>query len=254
MRRTTPSFVNGRLVPVSVFLALGLFTTPAHAVTFPDKPPKTAFFVDEAELIKPEDASAINEIASKLLSEKRVPLFVVTVRSLSAHQAAGGGVERYARNLFDHWGIGWQDRNYGMLLLVAFGDRKARIELGADWSGQHDAAAQNVMDDLIVPQFKRGDFSLGILDGVRGMDAMARGLALPTPTAPWWFWPAIIIGAIFLVVVIINLFRSGRKGWAWALIAAIAVILFFVLSRAASGSGGGFGGGSGGGGGASGSW
>ncbi len=54
----------------------------------------------------------------------------------------------------------------------------------------------------------------------------------------------------------ISLIKSGRKGWGWALLAALGVILFFVLRTAMSqsGSGGAFGGGSSGGGGASGSW
>jgi uncharacterized protein len=141
-----------------------------------------------------------------------------------------------------------------MLLLVSLGDREARIELGADWGGRHDAAAASIMQDLIVPAFKRGDYSTGIVDGVRGMDAMGRGLGLPRPTAPWWFLPAVILGGIAFVLLIVNLFRTGRRGWAWALLAALAALLFFIARNAGSGSGGGFGGGSGGGGGATGSW
>jgi uncharacterized protein len=84
---------------------------------------------------------------------------------------------------------------------------------------------------------------------------MARGLQLPRPTTPWWFWPVLIAAAIFLGVLIYNLFKKGKSGWAWALIAALAVLIFFLLrTAAAGGSGGGFGGGSSGGGGATGSW
>jgi uncharacterized protein len=65
-----------------------------------------------------------------------------------------------------------------------------------------------------------------------------------------------IVTVIFLVVLIYNLFKSGRTGWAWALIIFLGVALFFILRAAAqnSGSGGGFGGGFSGGGGATGSW
>jgi uncharacterized protein len=181
---------------------------------------------------------------------------VVTINSLAGHDAVTLSIEQYATALFDNWGIGWQDRNYGILLLISNGDRKARIELGADWGREFDYQAQQVMDELIVPAFKRGDFSGGIADGVRGLNAMARGLELPKPKSPWWFWPALIGGLILVVVMIINLFKSGRTGWAWALIAALGVILFFIIRAmlSSSGSGGGFGGGSSGGGGATGSW
>lgn len=228
----------------------------AFAVDFPDKPPDTDFFVDRAELLDPAARTAVNETAAALLRDERIPLFVVTLPSLSAYQASGMSIERYAGRLFDHWGIGSQERNYGMLLLVSVGDRKARIELGAGFGHEYDVHSADIMQSLIVPAFRRGDFALGITDGTRGLDAMARGLQLPQATRPWWVLPAMILGAVFIGFAIYNLFRSGRSGWAWALIAALAVALFFLLraSATAGGSGGGFGGGSSGGGGATGSW
>jgi uncharacterized protein len=227
----------------------------AAAQTFPPKPPASDFYVDLAGLIQPAEAQQINGIARALL-EERIPIYVVTVRSLAEFGASAMGIEAYALALFNEWGIGFEDRNNGMLLLVSLGDRKARIEFGADWAHRHDAAAKDVMDTLIVPKFKSDDYSVGILDGVRGLEAMARGLNLPKPKTPWWFLPLVILGAIGVVVLIVNLFRTGRKGWAWVVIAAVGVLLFMILRTSSnrSGSGGGFGGGSGGGGGASGSW
>lgn len=241
---------------VTLFLFLLIYCSSSFAVNFPDKPPETDFFVDKASLISPEDRAEVNSIASKLLSEEDIPIFIVTIGSLASYEASSQTIETYTTALFNEWGIGSPERNYGILLLVSRGDRRARIELGADWGHSHNRAAQDIMDNLIIKQFKRDQYSLGILDGVRGLDAMARGLALPKPTAPWWFLPALIIGAILLVMLIINLFKTGRSGWAWALIVAIGILLFFILRTAASsgGSGGGFGGGSSGGGGASGSW
>jgi uncharacterized protein len=120
---------------------------------------------------------------------------------------------------------------------------------------------QSVMNTLIVPAFKRGDYGLGIVDGVRGMSATARGLALPKPTLPWWWWPTVLLVGLAVVFLIINLFQTGHSGWAWALIAGLAGVIFYILwtmmtssGSSGGGSSGGFGGGSSGGGGASGSW
>lgn len=226
----------------------------ACAVTFPDKPSSKHYYVDEAELIKLQTGYQINSHAAALLKEKRIPLYVAIVPSLAKHGAVNYSIEQYASELFNHWGIGWQDRNYGLLLLISKGDRKARIELGADWGREYDYQAKQVMDKLIVPAFKRGEFSTGITDGVRGLDAMARGLDLPEPAAPWWLLPVFIGGAIFVIVLIINLFKRGRSGWAWALIIALGLFLLFIIRNINKGSGGGFGGGSFGGGGATGSW
>ena len=239
-------------------LSLLILVVPLRSfgVTFPDKPTSKHFYVDKAGLISPETGEQIDTTAAALLREERIPLFVVTIPSLAAQEAVTYTIEQYATAHFNHWGIGSQDRNYGILLLISRGDRKARIELGAGWDRKFDNQAQQVMDQLIVPAFKRGDFAGGIAEGLRGLDAMARGLELPKAKTPWWILPAMIIGLIGVVVLIINLFKTGRRGWAWALIAALGVFLFFIIRAMLSnaGSGGGFGGGSSGGGGATGSW
>lgn len=228
----------------------------ALAQSFPDKPPSSDVFVDEAQLINPADRQQINQIAKDLLREEQIALIVVTIPSLSAFGASHLRVDSYASELFDNWEIGSQARNYGMLLLVSRGDRRARIELGRDFGHGFDRESSRIMDTLIVPQFRNGDYSGGILGGVRGLDAMARGLALPKPKAPWWVLPLVIGGVVLVIGVIISLFKNGQKGWGWALIAALGLLIFYMLrvSASRSGSGGAFGGGSSGGGGASGSW
>jgi len=235
-----------------ILSTLHFLPTLVWAAKYPDKPLENSFFVDQAKLLKPLDSKEIDQIAGKLLQEERIPIFVVTITSLASYEAVGLSIENYAEGLFNEWGIGFKDRNNGMLLLISKLDRKARIELGADWGHQYDQEIQTVMNTLIIPRFKKGEFSLGILEGVRGMEAMARGLQLPKPKPPWWFYPVLIGGAILIVLLVYNLFKSGRKGWAWAVIIAVGVMLWFVLRNA--GGGGGFGGGSSGGGGATGSW
>ena len=249
------------IVPTSrALVLLTLVSLAATAwpqeVRFPPKPDPESFYVDMASVVAEMEGKEINEVARTLLQEERMPLLVVTIPSLTEYGAAGYTIERYATALFNEWGIGSEERNYGMLLLVAVGDRKARIELGAGWGLGHDRQAQEIMASLIIPPFKRRAYSEGILAGVRGLDAMARGLALPKPEAPWWALPLMIGFVVLIVFVIYSLFKSGQRGWGWALIAFLGVALFFLLRSAASGggSGGSFGGGFSGGGGASGSW
>jgi hypothetical protein len=151
--------------------ALAVATTlaaPALAASFPEKPPKESFVVDRANVIKPAQLEAINKTANALLREQEVPIFVVTIRSLSEMDTAGSSIEQYATALFNHWGIGSQQKNFGVLLLVSTGDRKARIELGSGWGGEHNGQAANVMQSLIIPAFKRNDYSTGIADGDTG--------------------------------------------------------------------------------------
>jgi uncharacterized membrane protein YgcG len=165
-------------------VALALAPAAALAqVTYPPTPATGESIVDAADLITAGDEGAIRQTAAALLAERSVPIVVVTIPSLAQYGARGWTVERYAHNLFDEYGIGSAEHNYGILLLVSPGDRQARIEFGAGYSRERDAAAQRIMDSTIVPRFRRDDFSGGIRAGVESLAELARGAA-PAGAAP----------------------------------------------------------------------
>jgi uncharacterized protein len=119
------------------------------------------------------------------------------------------------------------------------------------------------MNEYIVPQFKQGQYSAGILSGVEALDKMARQLKLPSRprSASSYILPLVLAGLV--VFTIVSLIRRGSSGWAWLFWAGVFGVIGFVLynmaqnssSSSSGGFGGGFsGGGFSGGGGASGSW
>ena len=257
------TLVVGWWIRICLIVAVVLSTTVASAqqgVEFPERPDERGFINDSADLIDAGDYEEIRSLADSLLTDKAVPVIVVTISSLSDYNAYNG-IESYARDLFNQWGVGLPEWNYGILLLISVQDRKARIELGGDWGYSKNDDTDLIMDTLIIPAFKRGDFSGGIAAGVRGLDAMARDLAIPSPPKPAWYYP-LMIGLAFLVIfTAVSLYRRGSSGWAWLFWGVIFTILFFLLRAAAENSssgggysGGSFGGGSSGGGGSTGSW
>jgi uncharacterized protein len=180
-------------------------------------------------------------------------------------------LREFARATFDQWGIGhatlrghpWKT---GILFVVSRGDRQMWIELGGGWVRAKDAEVQRIVDQQIIPRFRAGEFSGGIVAGVESLDLMARDLALPSPPVNKRNLLVWIVLAALAVFTGVSLYRRGASGWAWAFWALVFGILGSVLYHMASssggrGSGGGggfsggsFGGGSGGGGGAGGSW
>jgi uncharacterized protein len=254
------------LLTVGLWISAAGSTAQAQKITYPPKPGDRDFIVDEANLIAEADKAEIKKICDKLLTEKKAPILVVTINSMAQYGADGWDIRVFAQNLFNTWGVGFKDWNHGILLLVSKGDRKARIELGADWKGRKDAECEKIMQQAIVANFKAGRFSEGIKAGVAALEAMARGLKIPKPPAqprPWWHY-ALVVGFVGLVVfTIVSLVRRGASGWAWLVWAAVFAVLGYLLyqlltqsSRGGGGgwSGGSFGGGFSGGGGATGSW
>ncbi|MBX7258704.1 MAG: TPM domain-containing protein [Candidatus Hydrogenedentes bacterium] len=139
-----------------------------------DRPAQGQFIVDRAGLVLPGDAEHIQSVCQRLLTEKGVPVIVVTINSMRDHGAPDLRIETFATLLFDQWGIGSQERNLGVLLVVSKNDRVSRIALGADWERKADQDAQRIMNTNIIPEFKAGRFSDGIRAGVDALESLVR--------------------------------------------------------------------------------
>jgi len=101
----------------AALLCLALLIAPQQGdskISFPARPPAGSYVVDEAELLDDVQEREINAIAAEQMRLRRVPMLVVTIRSLDDHDAAGYTIEQYARALFDAWGIGSPEHNYGI--------------------------------------------------------------------------------------------------------------------------------------------
>ena len=157
------------------------WSSPAHAQRI-ESPPRIGpreFIHDEADLMSPSDEAKIKKVCDKVLTDKKVPIIVVTIDSMAKYGARGWDIRVYGQHLFNTWQIGFEEWNQGMLLLVSKQDRKVAIELGAGWKREKDAECKRIIDKLIVPKFKEGSFSAGILAGVKALGRMARELKAP---------------------------------------------------------------------------
>jgi uncharacterized protein len=277
-------------------LWLGLLPLAANAV-IPPIPKDHAFIQDYAGIVPAETRTHIGRIQERAFASNDTPIMVVTIRSMADYGFAGSTIEQFAQQWFNSWQIGKRSPdgqliNRGILLLVSVGDRKARIELGADWGHEADTYAADIMDNTIVPAFKQGNFAQGIHNGVAALaDLAAAGPgAIPekriTDTVVGWVEDAagpgqvstsplpkhLILGTTAIGVILIGLsfiFPSQRKLLlclgiglivaAWLTWAVIIILALFAKGKGRSGGGfsssGGFGsGGFSGGGGASGKW
>ncbi|WP_439544486.1 TPM domain-containing protein [Hyphomicrobium sp.] len=190
---------------VLAFAFLGL----GPALAAPTFPSLTGQIVDTANLLTPEDRAAV-EGELKVLEEKSTDQFVVvTVPSLEGYE-----IEDYGYQLGRHWGIGQAGKDNGVLLIVAPNERKVRIEVGRGLEPiVTDLMSRIIIENAILPEFRRGNFSGGIRAGVRDIkdtllgDAEAvkeRARGLNGNDEPDWigllmiaFWIAVVVYIIY---------------------------------------------------------
>jgi uncharacterized protein len=167
--------------------------------------PVDGYIVDHGHLLSHEARGRISRIASAADREVKAPIMVLTIPSLASVGAKGWSIEGYAQHVFDTWGIGSAQYNRGVLLLVSKNDRKARIELGAEWKRTSDGKAKGIMNRMILPWFRREDYDTGVVSGVEGIDRMVRGRFLYTPQQ-LLDNPLLLFGGLILIVLIIKWF------------------------------------------------
>lgn len=246
--------------PVRLLAALTLCGVLMVAWAAPDFPSLSGRVVDQAGMLS---AQAEREITGLSASHEQATTNQVVVATVPDLQ--GYSIEEFGYQLGRHWGVGQQDKNNGVLLLVAKAERKVRIEVGYGVEGLvTDAIASNIIHQVITPAFKRGQFDGGVTAGVQSIvQALGgeyqvverRGSARQGTSSTWK-----ILAFVFFFFVLPNLFgRRGRRGMFWWLLGSSMASSSRSRSSGGFGGGGfggGFGGGGGsfGGGGASGGW
>ena len=91
-------------------------------------------------------------------------------------------IATYAWRVADAWKIGRSGTGDGVLLVVALQDRQMRIEVARALEGAiPDLMAKRIVDEVLKPAFRQGQFGSGLLSAVQAVDQLILGGDLPTP-------------------------------------------------------------------------
>ncbi len=137
--------------------------------------------VDLADLVPEGDEQRIAARLEAIERERGAQIAVLTVPSLE-----GEVLEDYSLRVAETWKLGREKFDDGALLLVARDDRKMRLEVGYGLEPTiTDAHSKRILDDVMAPRFRGGDFAGGIEAAVEAMDGLMAGSAdaLPPPGA-----------------------------------------------------------------------
>jgi uncharacterized protein len=136
----------------------------------PAFPALTGRVVDQANLLSPADEQRLSTASAAVEREVGPQFVVVTLNDLQGRNIVDYGVQ-----LGRTWGIGSRERDDGVLLIVAVAERKVRIEVGYGLERRiTDPFAARVIREQIVPRFRAGQPSAGIIAGSAAIVARLR--------------------------------------------------------------------------------
>ncbi|MFM9977678.1 MAG: TPM domain-containing protein [Sphingomonadaceae bacterium] len=121
--------------------------------------------VDEAGLLYPREMGAMTKRLGHLEAKTGHQVAVAIVPSLQ-----GRSIENFSLCLAKHWGLGHKGINNGVLMTVAPKERSLRIEVGYGLEKSlTNAEASAIIEQSMMPAFRKGLFNSGIEAGIEGI-------------------------------------------------------------------------------------
>jgi uncharacterized protein len=160
------------IILLALFLAFAFAASADVAV-----PQLTGRVVDQTGTLSSGDIASLNQKLRDFEAKKGSQVTVLIVPTTQPET-----IEQYSIRVADAWKIGRTKVDDGAILLVAKNDRHLRIEVGYGLEGAlTDVTSRRIIDEVITPKFRTGDFAGGISDGVDRMIRVIDGEPLPAP-------------------------------------------------------------------------
>lgn len=253
------SSILKRYILLLLVLFWNLVQIGSAAIPPPPSPPKLVN--DYCQLLSSAETNQLENDLVAYNDSTSSQIAVVVVCDLD-----GMEISDFGTRLFEQWKIGQKGKDNGILLLIAKNDRKINITTGYGVEDKlTDALCRRIIERDIKPNFKSGNFALGISNGVESIKKVLLGQYKAEKKRKEFRLPA----NSFLILIIVILYlifkfggRSGGGGTGFGSGGRYHYRppIFFGGGGSFGGGGfsgggfGGFGGGRTGGGGASGSW
>ncbi|MGA2054912.1 MAG: YgcG family protein [Bradyrhizobium sp.] len=140
-------------------------------------PPLSGRVVDQTGTLSASDAATLTQSLKDLETRKGSQIAVLIVPTTQPET-----IEQFSIRVAEAWKIGRKKIDDGALLVVAKDDHKLRIEVGYGLEGAlTDVTSRRIIDEIIVPRFRSGDFAGGISAGVDRIIRIVDGEPLPAP-------------------------------------------------------------------------
>lgn len=250
-------------------LSYSQFTIPK----LPNKNKQTSIY-DSAKLLNSYEANYLEQKLIKYADSTSTQIVIATVPTLN-----GSDISLTATQWAHQWGVGQADKDNGIFILVASKDRQIDISTGYGIEYRlTDLMAERILNRIILPEFKRGDYFSGLHKGTDAIIAALNGEFKASgkrekDSEGFQNGLLILLGTMFFVILLSILskgkgndddYKGGKRS---RTLTPFEMIILSSGGRSYGGSGsfggggfsgggfsGGFGGGGFGGGGASGSW
>jgi uncharacterized protein len=202
---------------LAVALLVGVLAPFASAAERIPPAPKR-YVIDETGTLS---SGAVNAINARLEQYERDSSNQILV-AMFARMETDSSVEDYTVRVAEAWHVGQKGRNNGAVLFVFKQDRQIYIQVGYGLEPTlTDAISHEIVENILKPRFRAGDFDGGVSAAVDAMIAATRGEYKGTgrtvnQARGRSSGPGGGVGALFVVMmiffVVMRIVRGLRRG------------------------------------------
>lgn len=152
-----------------VLLLIFTFSFSSFAISLPE--PTDEFFVNDfVNIIDENDESEIMKIGVDLYEQTSAQIVVVTIDSLDGYD-----VDEYALELGRAWGVGSEEKDNGVVILLSLSDRQISIQVGYGLEGcLNDGKVGRILDNYAIPHLSNNDYSTGLVEAYKAVASVVR--------------------------------------------------------------------------------
>ena len=173
MQLTRPPLERIRPRSIALFVSLALSLTASNsqaAETIPPKPER--YFNDYAKVVSPSHGQILNERLAQFERDTSNQIVVAAYR----HMESDSSIEDYTQRVAQNWGVGQKEKKNGAVLFAFIDDRKMYIQTGYGLEGVlPDIICFDIVNNIIRPKFRVGDYASGFTDGIEAIIKATRG-------------------------------------------------------------------------------
>ena len=172
------AFVKAWRALVATFIVvLCALAVPAQAQGLRPVPALTAHVIDQTGTLSVAERQALEQQLAALEKAHGSQVVVLLVPTTAPEDIAS-----FANRVGNSWKIGRRGVGDGVLIVVAKDDRRMRIEVAKALEGAiPDIAAARIIDTVMKPRFRTGDYAGGLQAAVQEIAARIAGEPLPAP-------------------------------------------------------------------------
>lgn len=170
------------------------------------------YFNDEAGVVSSSVARNLNQRLAAFDQATSNQIVVVIYPKFESKTS----LDDYAQQLYSAWHLGTKKNSNGALLLIFPREHQVRIQTGYGLEGAlPDVICKRIIDDIMTPQFQKGDYNQGVIDGVAAMmKATAheyQGRGHPKKRNPSWLSILLSPLGFFLLLLFGSMILNWRQ-------------------------------------------